>query len=53
MADTISSVLGEASVFDFEHGYQAQGVTSTTPRYAPSGWKANAVPIPVERYTGW
>ena len=40
MADRISVVLGEASEFDLEHGYYAQGVTSMTPRYAPSGWKA-------------
>ncbi len=53
MADRISFVLGEASEFDLEHGYYAQGVTSATPRYAPSGWKARAVPIRVEKYTAW
>jgi len=53
MADRISFVLGEASEFDLEHGYYAQGVTSTTPRYAPSGWKARAVPLRVEKYTAW
>jgi len=53
MADRISFVLGEASDFDLEHGYYAQGVSSTTPRYAPSGWKARAVPIRVEKFTGW
>lgn len=53
MADRISFVLGEASDFDLEHGYYAQGVTSATPRYAPSGWKTRAVPIRVEKYTAW
>ena len=38
IADQISFVLGEASDFDFEHGYYAQGVTSRTPAYAPSDW---------------
>ena len=53
MADRISFDLGEASDFDLEHGYYAQGVTSATPKYAPCGWKARAVPIRVEKYTGW
>jgi hypothetical protein len=53
MADRISFVLGEASDFDLEYGYYAQGVASSTPRYAPTGWKARAVPIRVEKYTGW
>jgi hypothetical protein len=53
LADQISFVLGEASDFDLEHGYYAQGVTSKTPTYAPSGWVARAVPVRVEKYTGW
>lgn len=53
MADRISFVLGEASDFDREYGYYAQGVTSSTPRYAPTGWKARAIPIRVDQYTGW
>jgi len=53
LADRISFVLGEASDFDLEYGYYAQGVTSKTPMYAPSGWMARAVPIRVEDYTGW
>lgn len=36
LADRISFVLGEASDFDIEHGYFAQGVTSRTPTYAPN-----------------
>lgn len=53
MADRISFVLGEASDFDFEHGYYAQGVTSKKTTYAPAGWMSRAVPIGVEKYTGW
>jgi len=53
VAERISSVLGEASEFDFEHGYYAQGVTSETPAYAPSQWMERAVPIRVDAYTGW
>jgi hypothetical protein len=53
LADRISFVLGEASEFDLEHGYYAQGVTSKTPRYAPAGWTARAVPVRVDKYTGW
>jgi hypothetical protein len=53
LADRISFVLGEASEFDLEHGYYAQGVTSKTPMYAPAGWTVRAVPIRVEKYTGW
>ena len=53
LADRISFVLGEASDFDFEFGYYAQGVTSETPAYAPSGWMVRAVPVRVDKYTGW
>lgn len=53
LADRISFVLGEASDFDVEHGYYAQGVTSRTPTYAPGGWMARAVPVHVDGYTGW
>lgn len=53
LADQISFVLGEASDFDLEHGYYAQGVTSKTAAYAPSGWMERAVPVCVDAYTGW
>jgi hypothetical protein len=53
LADRISFVLGEASDFDIEHGYYAQGVTSRTPTYAPNDWKARALPVRVDQYTGW
>ena len=52
-ADRISFVLGEASDFDIEYGYYAQGVTSSTPTYAPNDWKARALPVRVEQYIGW
>jgi hypothetical protein len=53
LADRISFVLGEASDFDVEYGYYAQGVTSRTPTYAPHDWKARALPVQVEQYIGW
>jgi hypothetical protein len=53
VSDQISFVIGEASEFDFEHGYYAQGVTSETPAYAPRGWTERAVPVRVDAYTGW
>jgi len=53
IADRISFVLGEASDFELEHGYYAQGVTSLTPTFAPQGWRARAIPITVEGITGW
>lgn len=53
LADRISFVLGEASDFDAEYGYYAQGVTSYTPRFAPPDWMTRAIPVRVDRYTGW
>jgi len=53
LADRISFVMGEASNFDTEHGYHAQGVTSRTPAFAPRDWMARAIPVRVYRYTGW
>lgn len=53
LADRISFVLGEASDFDAEYGYYAQGVTSRTPTFAPAGWQRRALPLHVESYTGW
>lgn len=47
LADQISFVLGEASDFDSEHGYYAQGVTSATPAYAPTDWKSRTIDIRV------
>ena len=53
LADRISFVLGEASDFELEHGYYAQGVTSRTPTYAPADWMSRAIPVRVDAYTGW
>ncbi len=53
MADQISFVIGEASDFDVEYGYYAQGVTSRTPTYAPRDWKSRAIPVHVEEFIGW
>jgi hypothetical protein len=47
MADRISFVIGEASPFDVEYGYYAQGVSFKIPSYAPSGWQARTVDLPV------
>jgi hypothetical protein len=47
MADRISFVIGEASPFDVEYGYHAQGVSFKTPTYAPSGWQARTIDVPV------
>lgn len=52
-SDRISLVLGEASEFDLEHGYYAQGVTSKKPRFAPANSIARAVPVRVEKYKAW
>ncbi len=47
VADRISYVMGEASEFDDTYGYYAQGVTSSTPKYAPRGWQSRTIPIQV------
>jgi hypothetical protein len=52
LADQISFVLGEASDFEAEYGYYAQGVTSKTPEYAPMDWKTRTVDIPVAGIVG-
>jgi|KBSMisStandDraft_5_1062788.scaffolds.fasta_scaffold298480_2 hypothetical protein len=52
LADQISFVLGEASDFEAEHGYYAQGVTSNTPAYAPTDWKSRTLDIQVEGTVG-
>ena len=47
MADQISYVIGEASPFDIEYGYYAQGVSFRTPAYAPQGWQARTIDMSV------
>lgn len=53
LADRISFVLGEASDFDIEHGYYAQGVSIRTPAFAPADWQSHALPVRVAEYTAW
>lgn len=52
LADRISWVLGEGSDFDIEHGYYAQGVSWSTPKFAPKNWHLRALPVRVASYTG-
>lgn len=52
LADRISWVLGEGSDFDIEYGYYAQGVSWSTPQFAPRNWHLRALPVRVQRYTG-
>jgi hypothetical protein len=52
LSNQISFVLGEASDFDAEHGYYAQGVTSNTPAYAPTDWKSRTLDIRVQGTVG-
>src|ERR1700687_2863610 len=52
LVNQISFVLGEASDFDYEFGYYAEGVTSKTPTFAPRGWQSRAIPVEVEKYIG-
>jgi len=52
LVNQISFVLGEASDFDCEYGYYAEGVTSKTPTFAPRDWKSRAIPVEVAEYIG-
>jgi hypothetical protein len=47
IADQISYVIGEASHFDAEYGYHAQGVSLKTPTYAPRDWQARTIDVSV------
>ena len=47
VADQISFVIGEASPFDEEYGYYAQGVSLRTPTYAPRDWQSRTIPVSV------
>ena len=49
--DRIDFVVGEGSDFDQQHGYYAQGVSLTTPTYAPTGWVQRTVAIRVGKVT--
>jgi hypothetical protein len=50
MADRISFVLGEASPFDEEYGYHAQGVSFRTPTFAPRDWRRRTIDVHVGGY---
>jgi hypothetical protein len=52
VADQISFVLGEASPFDEEYGYHAQGVSFKTPTYAPRGWPTRTIDVRFDAYVG-
>ena len=53
LAERKPFVLGEASYFDAQHGYYAQGVSAETPAYAPRDWMTRALPIRVGDCTAW
>jgi hypothetical protein len=52
LATRIDFLLGEASDFDDENGYYAQGVTSKTPEYAPTDWKSRTIAVEVGETVG-
>jgi hypothetical protein len=52
LADQISFVLGEASPFDEEYGYHAQGVSFKTPTYAPRNWQSRTIDLRIDVYVG-
>ena len=52
IANQIDWVLGEGSEFEIEHQYYAQGLSRSTPQYAPSDWMIRARPVKVGDYTG-
>jgi hypothetical protein len=47
IAEQISFVIGEASSFDAEYGYHAQGVSMKTPTYAPRDWQSRTIDVTV------
>lgn len=44
--------MGEGSEFEIEHQIYAQGLSRSTPQYAPSDWMLRAHPVKVGPYTG-
>ena len=52
IANQIDWVLGEGSEFEIEHHYYAQGLSRSSPQYAPSNWMLRARPVKVGAYTG-
>lgn len=53
IANQISWVIGEASDFDVENGFYAEGVTSETPTFAPRDWKRRALRVDADDFTAW
>ena len=52
IANQIDWVLGEGSDFEIEHQYYAQGLSRSTPQYAPADWMLRARPVKAGAYTG-
>lgn len=52
IANQIDWVLGEGSDFEVEHQYYAQGLSRSSPQYAPSDWMLRARPVQAGAYTG-
>ena len=53
LSDRISRVLGESLEVVIEHGYYVQGVSRSTPAFAPQGREQRANPVRVQtRHTG-
>jgi len=52
IANQIDWVLGEGSEFEVEHQYYAQGLSRSSPQYAPSDWMLRARPVMAGAYTG-
>jgi hypothetical protein len=53
LINRISFVLGEASDFDAQYGYHAQGVAQSTAEFAPNDWLTRAIPVRVSGFTAW
>ncbi|AKS43218.1 DUF6036 family nucleotidyltransferase [Wenzhouxiangella marina] len=52
VSDRIDWVLGEGSDFEIENHYYAQGLSSSTPQYAPKDWMQRANPVKAGKFTG-
>lgn len=52
IANQIDWVLGEGSDFEIEHQYYAQGLSRSSPQFAPSDWMMRARPVRAGAYTG-
>jgi len=52
IANQIDWVLGEGSDFEIEHQYYAQGLSRSSPEFAPLDWMLRARPVKASGYTG-